>query len=378
MPTPDGAYRDIRGFFPVQPPPTRTPKKRASPTGSSDEEDPLLAESARLRAPGSLSGYPNEGVAEPTLPAERSRIAVVLAASPSKKTLSVMSDAKPIVGADGPVSSSLSPPQFKRQMTAKETPVPPPKIPNWSAPSASMSASPSTQHRGRPKGWRPGMSYSAMRVHEPPGTRVRPVRAKAPPPGFAKRRGRPPKPPSPPPGEVYRKLKPQFVEFLCEWAGCKAELHNLDTLRRHVYAVHDRGDKRTCGWGKCGSMEPAREFSDAEQFITHVEEAHLVPFAWHVGDGPRNGVEGGSRGLEDEIPDFLKDAEGRQVTPSIRDQEVEDSATWRANRRRLKELLIRRNENLPNEESGGPDDGLDQPWVEVRVRSRTDAAYGVG
>ncbi|KND92469.1 hypothetical protein TOPH_02684 [Tolypocladium ophioglossoides CBS 100239] len=269
-----------------------------------------------------------------------------------------MADSKHRTGAVEPVVSDLSP-QLKRQGVVKETPVPLPKIPNWTAPSASTSAPPSTQHRGRPKGWKPGMSYSIMRGHGTPGSRVRHVRAKAPPPGFAKRRGRPPKPPSPPPGAIYHSLKPQFVEFLCEWTGCKAELHNLDTLRRHVYAVHDRGDRRACSWGKCGSMEPARQFSDAEQFISHVEEAHLVPFAWHVGDGPRNDAESGSRavnGLEDEIPNFLKDVEGNQVTPSIRDQEVEDLATWRVNRRRLKELLIRRNENLPDEELDDPED----------------------
>ncbi|POR32929.1 Uncharacterized protein TPAR_06888 [Tolypocladium paradoxum] len=358
MSTPNGAYRDIRGFFPVQPTPTTTPKKRTWPTGSSDDEDPLSrsAESARPRAPGSQTGRPNERAAEPTFPATKSRIAVVLAASPSKKPLSVMSDDKHRVGAAKPVVSDLSP-HYKRQVTVRETPVPLPKIPNWSAPSASTSAPPSTQHRGRPKGWKPGMSYSIMRGHGPPSARVRQVRAKAPPPGFAKPRRRPPKPPSPPPGEVYNGLKPQFVEFLCEWTGCRAELHNLDTLRRHVYAVHDRDDKRICRWGKCSSTEPAREFSDTEQFTSHVEEAHLVPFAWHVGDGPRNDVDSGSRGgngPEDEIPGFLKDAEGNQVTPSIRDQEVEDLATWRVNRRRLKELLIRRNENLPDDELDDP------------------------
>ncbi|PNY27852.1 Uncharacterized protein TCAP_02223 [Tolypocladium capitatum] len=352
MSTSNGAYRDIRGFFPAQPAPTRTPKEK---TSSSDEEDPLSVGSARLRAPGSRSGRPNERAAGPTLAATKSRIAVVLAASCRPKPLSVTSNSQHRIGAAKPVVPDLS--QFKRQMAAKETPFPQPKTPNRTASSASTSAPPpSTQHRGRPKGWKPGMSYSTMRGHVPLGTRARHVRAKAPPPGFAKRRGRPPKPPSTPPRAVYNNLKPQFVEFLCEWTGCKAELHNLDTLRRHVYAIHNGGDKRACSWGKCGSMELAMEFQDAEQFISHVEEAHLVPFAWHVGDGPRNG-EGGSRavnGLGDEIPGFLKDAEGNQVTPSIRNQEVEDLAAWRVNRRRLRELLIRRNENLPDDELDDP------------------------
>lgn len=79
-----------------------------------------------------------------------------------------------------------------------------------------------------------------------------------------------------------------------------------------------------------------------------MDEAHLVPYAWHVGDGPRNS--GRATRAGDELPGFLNDAEGNQVTPSIRGQEVEDAATWRMNRRRLRELLVRRNENLPDDE----------------------------
>jgi hypothetical protein len=42
---------------------------------------------------------------------------------------------------------------------------------------------------------------------------------------------------------------------------------------------------------------------------------------------------------------------GQQVTPSIKDQKLEDFATWKENRRKLKELLIQRDENLPDESS---------------------------
>ncbi|PHH89844.1 hypothetical protein CDD83_5111 [Cordyceps sp. RAO-2017] len=160
-------------------------------------------------------------------------------------------------------------------------------------------------------------------------------------------------------------MRPQFVDFICEWAGCRAELHNLDTLRRHVYVVHGRHALR-CRWGRCGAAaevedgkeEPvAAAAADPDEFRRHVEERHLVPLAWHVGEGPQNSIAGkGSGGggecclNNDSVPDFLKDAHGNQVTPSIRDQQVEDRVTWRMNRRRLKELLLRRDENLPSEE----------------------------
>jgi hypothetical protein len=130
---------------------------------------------------------------------------------------------------------------------------------------------------------------------------------------------------------------------------CKAELHNLETLRRHVYIVH--GDSIECLWGKCGRLEEPPEFEEDEGFKEHVEEAHLVPLSWHVGDGPNNFAGRGLPKKEDEdIPDYLKDKHGNQVTPSIRDQEEEDLLTWRKNRRKLKELLIRMNDNLPDED----------------------------
>lgn len=81
-----------------------------------------------------------------------------------------------------------------------------------------------------------------------------------------------------------------------------------------------------------------------------MEEAHLVPFAWHVGDGPQNSSEAGVQ-RKDDIPDYLLDDNGQQVTPSIKDQEIEDAVTYQINRRRLKELITRRDENLPSDDS---------------------------
>ncbi|ETR99099.1 hypothetical protein M419DRAFT_47773, partial [Trichoderma reesei RUT C-30] len=223
--------------------------------------------------------------------------------------------------------------------------------------------------RGRPKGWKPGMSYSALRgpASERPVTATagRPGRPAKPKPintpfGHAKRRGRPPKAPSPLPWQVYRSLQTSFVAFLCEWRGCRAELHNLDTLRRHIHVVHCRKEAPpfVCRWGACAQM-PASEcaFPNEPCLKEHVEEAHLVPFSWHVGDGPRNSGGPVKHPLEDvEIPDYLKDEQGNQVTPSVRDQQVEDFATFKQNRQKLKDLLFQMNENLPSEESDSPVD----------------------
>lgn len=188
-----------------------------------------------------------------------------------------------------------------------------------------------------------------------------------------KRRGRPPKQPSPAPVEVYLTQNVAFVAFLCEWRGCKAELHNLETLRRHVRIVHLRplekvaDAERRCCWGKCGLLtndddddggdDKGREFAGVKELEAHVERDHLVPFSWHVGDGPQNsGWFGMRKGDEDDVPSWLKDADGNQVTPSIKDQVVEDYATWRENRRKLKRLLIERDRNLPSESEESPEE----------------------
>jgi hypothetical protein len=184
--------------------------------------------------------------------------------------------------------------------------------------------------------------------------------------GVVRRRGRPPKAPSPPPESVYGRLRPDFLAYLCEWDGCKAELHNLDTLRRHVYKVHARdGDKYACLWGECKQRNPSasRGYATADELRAHVEEVHLIPIGWHVGDGPDNTTgydkedahketssSKGGDGAGALLPAYLMDSHGNQVTPSIADQQIEDPETWKLNRRKLRELLRKRDANLPSEE----------------------------
>lgn len=66
---------------------------------------------------------------------------------------------------------------------------------------------------------------------------------------------------------------------------------------------------RICKWGKCGikvevdgdseasvpsldhgdsSPKPRKmEFDSRKEWKEHVEKEHLIPFAWHMGDGPK-------------------------------------------------------------------------------------------
>ncbi|KAF7545972.1 hypothetical protein G7Z17_g8763 [Cylindrodendrum hubeiense] len=287
-----------------------------------------------------------------------SRIAVILGASPSHQLTYGIGTKNE--HSEESVISDLKPRGKQRAMLATQTQaIPKPAY----SPTRQVDATPGLtpagpmQNRGRPKGWRPGMPYgkhgSKKQLATAAGSREsRLIKTRPSLNGFPKRRGRPPKAPSPQPREIYCKLNTPFIAFLCEWHGCKAELHNLDTLRRHVYVVHGGKSGRSCLWGKCGRKKPPPAFDHPEGFKTHMEEAHLVPFAWHVGDGPNNssGLKAEEKmDVEDEIPDYLKDRDGKQVTPSVKNQQLEDFVTWKNNRRRLRELLIRRDENQREE-----------------------------
>ncbi|KAL5347233.1 hypothetical protein ACLOAV_007542 [Pseudogymnoascus australis] len=157
-----------------------------------------------------------------------------------------------------------------------------------------------------------------------------------------KRRGRPPRNPVKVPERPRSVLgQPRYQAFLCEWLGCKAELQNLETLRRHVYFVHGRITStskefvaKPCLWGKCGRGGKSRDgegdemggtqqgevYADEEAFREHMEKAHIVPMAWHMGDGPRGSTNDGN---ESDHSSYLNSPlTGRPVTPSIATQTI--------------------------------------------------------
>lgn len=93
-------------------------------------------------------------------------------------------------------------------------------------------------------------------------------------------------------------VEPLWQSYRCEWQGCKAELQNLDTLKKHLLKVHGRvienGRGYQCLWKGCGRQPGAGGgFQELVQWIGHVDEVHLQPVAWDLGDGPRGGALGG-------------------------------------------------------------------------------------
>ncbi|KAL1653496.1 hypothetical protein SLS61_004006 [Didymella pomorum] len=121
---------------------------------------------------------------------------------------------------------------------------------------------------------------------------------------------------------------PQHQSFKCEWQNCKAELHNLETLQKHVFKVHNKEtlrDTRECLWGNCGkevasfdpmsnmSLERHAPFAFGAQnaWRQHIQQNHIDPLAWQQGDGPASGLP------EHDSEAYLSDAQGHRVTPRI-------------------------------------------------------------
>ncbi|KAI0198746.1 hypothetical protein F4808DRAFT_435032 [Astrocystis sublimbata] len=217
--------------------------------------------------------------------------------------------------------------------------------------------------RGRPKGWKAGMRYTndpnsrylkgdvkaadSSHVHE---------RSTGP-----KRRGRPPRPLEPSVRDKFLSAEPEFKPYKCEWvlsegspnkqpAICPAELHNLDTLRKHVLYVHGDRDPLTCRFVRCNDRSPPLRFDTDIEFQQHMEKKHFRAYLWHMGEGyQNNGIEtlGKKAG---ELPTYLFDNDGSQVTPSVTAQRIENDMQRKDRKRKLRHLLIEQNENAPSEE----------------------------
>ncbi|KAL9597926.1 MAG: hypothetical protein Q9219_004816 [cf. Caloplaca sp. 3 TL-2023] len=138
-------------------------------------------------------------------------------------------------------------------------------------------------------------------------------------------RGRPKK--SPP--KTSQQSTPIHRVYKCYWKGCPAELHNLETLRKHVKKHGDafkEGVSFPCLWKGCGiepeteeeagktrDEEPAHQplrFDSQDTWIKHMESKHVADYAWKLGDGP-------SIRSDSEMSDYVSDSAKRQVTPVI-------------------------------------------------------------
>ncbi|KAK7977500.1 C2H2 finger domain-containing protein [Apiospora saccharicola] len=234
--------------------------------------------------------------------------------------------------------------------------------------------------RGRPKGWKPGTPYNVQNGGGPSPAN-RPIRkaksSSAGPNQEPKRRGRPPKPPDLTIREWFLQSDPKYMTFDCEWheenlkgklTQCPAELHNMDTLRKHVFYIHSNTEPLVCRWGPCGNklaemtgsqeddtneaehrQQHPVEFEDEEAFRAHVEKEHLDRYVWQMGDGPQNKGIWTIKRDPNKLPRYLFGQDGDQITPSIKDQQFEDTQGMLIRKRRLREIQRQALENAPDE-----------------------------
>ncbi|EUC46435.1 hypothetical protein COCMIDRAFT_92857 [Bipolaris oryzae ATCC 44560] len=106
-----------------------------------------------------------------------------------------------------------------------------------------------------------------------------------------------------------------FQSYKCRWLNCKAELHNMDTLKKHVFKVHRKetvGNTLNCLWDGCGKDTHPPSFDLESNWRSHVQQVHFDPLLWELGDGPASGLSDSH-----DYDAYLSDAQGRQVTPRI-------------------------------------------------------------
>lgn len=93
--------------------------------------------------------------------------------------------------------------------------------------------------------------------------------------------------------------------FKCRFPRCGDELHNLETLRKHIRKKHTPSDQDLqeprpyrCWWKKCpkmnddGSFSPTKEYETMDELMEHLNETHLHDLALKFGDGPRTSPPG--------------------------------------------------------------------------------------
>ena len=95
--------------------------------------------------------------------------------------------------------------------------------------------------------------------------------------------------------------QPSYKIYRCLWEQCPAELHNLETLKKHVRKHRDKSETGLfpCLWANCydgntsvanGSQANSKrqrlKFDSDIAWQVHMEAKHLNAVAWELGIGP--------------------------------------------------------------------------------------------
>ncbi|OCL07063.1 hypothetical protein AOQ84DRAFT_342454 [Glonium stellatum] len=206
-------------------------------------------------------------------------------------------------------------------------------------PTHAPDGTPLPKKKGRPVGWR-------KHIHGSPETQARVISRSHPPqPSGLRNVTTPPnnpvvvidsrspsvagEPSSTGKMRLTKEPEPHYNVYKCYWKGCAAELHNLETLRKHVHKIHGKPAVHggyDCFWANCGKKVTAIDprtgiqvethkhlhFPNDVKWREHLELTHFGPLGWTLGDGPASGL---SDAHDSEA--YLSDSHGRQVTPQI-------------------------------------------------------------
>ena len=102
------------------------------------------------------------------------------------------------------------------------------------------------------------------------------------------------------PAKKFKKVRmspappPKYQIYKCRWKNCEGQLHNLETLRKHVHSHMSQFDETfECLWDGCGMTKvtgtSGRErlsFKSETAWERHMDGRHLDKYAWELGDGP--------------------------------------------------------------------------------------------
>ncbi|KAL9580506.1 MAG: hypothetical protein Q9212_004454 [Teloschistes hypoglaucus] len=132
-----------------------------------------------------------------------------------------------------------------------------------------------------------------------------------------------------PSSKFSRQTSPVYRVYKCSWEYCPAELHNLETLKKHVLKHGEKyaeeGRPIPCLWKGCGQATTTKDeetmdvdmlsqpldFGTHEIWAKHMNTRHIIDNAWRLGDGPHNRS-------EPEISHDVSDSAKRQVSPIVR------------------------------------------------------------
>ncbi|KAL4891526.1 hypothetical protein BDV59DRAFT_181953 [Aspergillus ambiguus] len=197
---------------------------------------------------------------------------------------------------------AASPSVTESRVDNQQPPTVPPSAPPGPGPLSPVNnTSPSVQHKQpvheRQTSRRPETSQEAPRPSPKPSlpqAQPKMVVGKRPP-------GRPPKSSRPSAADTPVTPPVKYSVFKCDWKNCVAELHNLETLKKHVGRTHIP-HTLTCQWNGCKMTEAM----PAAELLRHVKNIHIEPIAWKLGDGPsvpRTDDDAGRPAIPSAIPD---------------------------------------------------------------------------